>query len=50
MTKSTGDKITVNSSAYAVEVYKKLGFVSNSAEQIAEGMRFTLMIYIKCGS
>ncbi len=48
VSKSTGDKITVNSSPYAVEVYKKLGFISDGAEQIAEGMRFTPMIYIKC--
>lgn len=45
--KSTGKKITVNSSPYAVEAYKKLGFVPESDEQIAEGMRFTPMTYIK---
>jgi len=45
--KSTGNKITVNSSPYAVEVYKKLGFVPNSGEQVVDGIRFTPMTYIK---
>ena len=45
--KSTGEKITVNSSPYAVEVYKKLGFVPDRDEQISEGMRFTPMTYMK---
>ncbi len=45
--KSTGEKITANSSPYAVKVYKKLGFVPDSDEQVAEGMRFTPMTYIK---
>lgn len=45
--RSTGQKITVNSSPYAVEIYKKLGFVPDSDEQIVEGMRFTPMTYIK---
>jgi len=44
---STEDKITVNSSPYAVEVYKKLGFIPDSDEQLAEGMRYTPMTYIK---
>lgn len=45
--RSTGQKITVNSSPYAIEIYKKLGFVPDSDEQIVEGMRFTPMTYIK---
>lgn len=45
--KSTGDKITVNSSPYAVEIYKKLGFVPDSGEQVVDGIRFTPMTYIK---
>lgn len=45
--KSTGNKITVNSSPYAVEVYKKLGFVPDSGEQVVDGIRFTPMTYIK---
>lgn len=44
---STGEKITVNSSPYAVEVYKRLGFVPDREEQIADGMRFTPMTYRK---
>ncbi len=45
--KSTGNKITVNSSPYAVEIYKKLGFIPDSDEQIKEGIRFTPMTYTK---
>jgi Predicted acyltransferase len=42
---STGGKITVNSSPYAVEVYTKLGFVPDSEEKLTEGMRYTPMTY-----
>lgn len=45
--KSTGEKITVNSSSYAVEVYKKLDFESDTDEQIVDGIRFTPMTYMK---
>ena len=44
---STADKITVNSSPYAVDVYHQLGFVDTAPEQNFEGMRFTPMEYIK---
>lgn len=44
---STEDKITVNSSPYAVDVYHHLGFVDTAPEQNFEGMRFTPMIYTK---
>lgn len=44
---STADKITVNSSPYAVAVYHHLGFVDTEPEQNFEGMRFTPMEYIK---
>ncbi|MEA4988292.1 MAG: GNAT family N-acetyltransferase [Anaerovorax sp.] len=44
---STAPKITVNSSPYAVEVYKKLGFVPDSEEQLADGLRYIPMTYIK---
>lgn len=44
---STEEKITVNSSPYAVEVYKKLGFVSDSDEQLTDGLRYTPMTYLK---
>lgn len=43
---STGEKITVNSSPYAVEVYKKLGFVPDCEEQLTDGLRYTPMTYI----
>lgn len=39
-----GDKITVNSSPYAVEVYKKLGFKIVEPEQTVDGIRFTKMM------
>ena len=42
---STGEKITVNSSPYAVEVYKKLGFVPDCGERLTGGMRYTPMTY-----
>lgn len=35
--------VTVNSSPYAVEVYRKLGFSPLGAEQQADGIRFTSM-------
>ena len=35
--------ITVNSSPYAVPIYRKLGFVDISAEQLSDGMRYTPM-------
>lgn len=45
--KSTGKQMTVNSSPYAVEVYKKLGFLPDSDEKIDQGIRFTPMTYLK---
>ena len=45
--KSKGtDAITVNSSPYAVQVYHKLGFTDVDKEQVANGIRFTPMIYV----
>ena len=37
--------ITVNSSPYAVGIYKKLGFIQCGEEQTQEGIVFTPMIY-----
>lgn len=37
------DKMTVNSSPYAVEVYHKLGFRDTDKEQTVNGIRFTPM-------
>ena len=36
---------TVNSSPYAVEVYRHLGFAETDSEQLIDGIRFTPMIY-----
>ena len=36
-------KLTVNSSPYAVEIYKKLGFSPTGPEEISDGIRFTHM-------
>lgn len=40
------DKITVNSSPYAVEVYRKLGFSVTAEEQSVNGIRFIPMVYM----
>jgi GNAT superfamily N-acetyltransferase len=37
--------VTVNSSPYAVEVYRRLGFVPTDVEQTVNGIRFTPMKY-----
>ena len=39
------DKMTVNSSPYAVPVYAKLGFGQTGGEQVVNGIRFTPMEY-----
>ncbi len=39
------DRITVNSSPYAVEVYRHLGFREMGPEQVVNGIRFTPMVY-----
>lgn len=39
-------RITVNSSPYAVAVYRRLGFIPTSAEQTVDGIRFTPMEYL----
>lgn len=36
--------IEVNSSFYAVEAYKKLGFIQTKPEQLVNGIRFVPMI------
>ena len=40
-------RFTVNSSPYAVEIYRHLGFVPTGAEQCEDGIRFTPMVYEK---
>lgn len=37
------DKMTVNSSPYAVPIYSKLGFEAVNTEQVVNGLRFTPM-------
>ncbi len=37
------DNMTVNSSPYAVPVYKRLGFLPVDTEQVVNGLRFTPM-------
>ena len=37
------EKITVNSSPYAVGFYEKVGFIKTSEEQVVDGIRFTPM-------
>lgn len=37
------DKMTVNSSPYAVPIYTKLGFAVVNSEQLVNGLRFTPM-------
>lgn len=40
-----GEKITVNSSPYAVEIYRRLGFKETDEERSVNGLRFTPMEY-----
>lgn len=37
--------ITVNSSPYAVKIYRKLGFSDTAGEQVSDGIRYTPMRY-----
>jgi len=47
LAKSTFDAITVNSSPFAVPIYKRLGFVEIAPQQETNGIIFTLMQYVK---
>ncbi len=42
---STSSRMTVNSSPFAVPVYRKLGFIDTDKEQTVNGLRFTPMAY-----
>lgn len=44
---STSDIITVNSSPFALEFYRRLGFVNTNRELTIKGIRFTPMKYEK---
>lgn len=39
------DKITVNSSLYAVGIYEKLGFIKTAEAQTESGIQFVPMVY-----
>lgn len=47
LAESTDDEITVNSSPYAVKVYRHLGFCETDTEQTEDGIRYTPMKYQK---
>ncbi len=42
---STALRVAVNSSPFAVPVYRKLGFIDTDKEQTVNGLRFTPMAY-----
>lgn len=42
---STVSRVTVNSSPFAVPIYRKLGFIDTDKEQTVNGLRFTPMAY-----
>ena len=42
-----GDRMSVNSSPYAVQIYEHLGFTAVCGEQLTDGIRFTPMRYVK---
>ncbi|WP_050184326.1 GNAT family N-acetyltransferase [Domibacillus robiginosus] len=44
--KSNIIEITVNSSPYALEAYRRLGFIDTDHEQIVDGIRFIPMSYL----
>lgn len=44
---SSAEQITVHSSPYAVEVYRRLGFRPTAEEQLTNGIRYTPMCYIR---
>lgn len=42
------ERLTVNSSPYAAEIYRHFGFTDDMPEQITGGIRYIPMTYIKC--
>ncbi len=42
---NTASRVTVNSSPFAVTIYRKLGFIDTDNEQTVNGLRFTPMAY-----
>ncbi|MDO5558995.1 MAG: GNAT family N-acetyltransferase [Oscillospiraceae bacterium] len=47
--RNENEYITVNSSPYAVEIYKNLGFKAMDKEKITDGIRYTPMKYRNTG-
>lgn len=47
---STGERITVHSSPYAAQIYRRLGFSDIGREQMESGIRFIPMEYHKASS
>ena len=45
--RSPAQSISVNSSPFAVEAYRRLGFTPTSGEQVRDGIRFTPMLYCR---
>jgi len=45
--RSQAHRITVNSSPYAVEIYRHLGFRPLAEEQLSDGIRYTPMEYVR---
>ena len=45
LSRSSSETITVNSSAFAVGIYRRLGFTAVAEEQTSNGLRYTPMIY-----
>lgn len=45
LSQCSSNRMTVNSSPYAVPVYHKLGFTDTDTEQVINGLRFTPMEY-----
>jgi GNAT superfamily N-acetyltransferase len=43
--RSPAQTISVNSSPFAVEAYRRLGFTPTGSEQVRDGIRFTPMLY-----
>jgi len=43
--RSPAQSISVNSSPFAVEAYRRLGFTPTGGEQVRDGIRFTPMLY-----
>ncbi|PHV70705.1 GNAT family N-acetyltransferase [Sporanaerobium hydrogeniformans] len=43
----TNNTITVNSSPYAIKIYRHLGFVETQTEQLTDGIRYTPMSFTK---